>query len=140
MSGGYVLIPADIHGEKIKVRPERAKLQPVKTYYKRRRGFLYECIIQTPPENPWEQVVNYARYLREKYGKKVELTLVVTPNGRFLKFKREDGVPVYVAENGDLFTAKHYAKEHTAQLNATVRFLAESCGYHVKEKKVCAWW
>ena len=128
-----------VAGVKIEVIPGHADLHLVTHYYKRRYNNLFICIIVSYPDNAWVNIVNYAVYLREKYGKNVDLKIVATPKGEFLRFYREDGVPIYISKEGRIYVSKS-SKDKKALINVAVRYLCESCGYRVKEKLLIKNW
>ena len=132
------MLKAKINGYEIPMVPSNAKLTPVNGYYKRRKGLLYYCEIREAPENAWRNVVEYAEYMKERYGKEIKLSIALTRDGRYLRYEREAGVPLYIAEDGFIYTTCTALKK-PAKLNVTVRFLVESCGYKVKEKRICNW-
>jgi len=131
-------VPVKINGHEIPIIPSRAELIPVNGYHKRRRGSLYYCEIRETPDNAWVRIIEYAEYMRERYGKDIKLYVAMTKNGYFLRYEREDGVPLFIAEDGKIYTTKSATKKKD-KLNVTVRFLVESCGYRIKEKRVCKW-
>jgi len=129
---------AKINGHEIPIIPSRADLVPINGYYKRRRGFLYYCEIRETPDNAWLRITEYVEYMRERYGKDIKLYVAITKSRKYLRYERESGVPLFVARDGKIYTTKSAAK-HKDKLNVTVRFLVESCGYRIKEKRVCKW-
>jgi len=137
--GWKMYMDANLNGRKLPVIPLKADLRPVTGYYKRRRGYIIYCTIVEYPSDAWERITEYAEYLRTKYGKNVKLHVAVGTNGKYLRYEREDGVPLYVSEDGQIFAPKSSTKRKD-KLNVTIRFLVESCGYRVKEKKICKWW
>ena len=128
-----------VAGVKLEVIPGNPDLTPITHYYKRRYNNLFICYVKEYPANAWVNIVNYAVYLREKYGKNVDLKIVATRNGEFLRFKREDGVPIYVDKRGRIYVSKS-SKDKKALINVAVRYLCESCGYRVKEKLLIKNW
>ena len=128
-----------VGGVKVEVIPGHADLHLVTHYYKRRYSNLYICLIVGYPDNAWVNIVNYALYLREKYNKRVDLKIVATKNGEFLRYCREDGVPIYVDKRGRIYISKSY-KQFKALVNVAVRYLCESCGYKIKEKILVKNW
>jgi len=135
---GAMSVNANLNGRKLPVIPLKASLRPVTGYYKRRRGYIIYCTIVQPPENAWERIIEYAEYLRAEYNKDVKLHVAVGSNGKYLRYEREDGVPLYIGEDGRIYTCGK-SRRFKSKLNATIRFLCESCGYRVKEKKICEW-
>jgi len=133
-------LKVQIAGVDVPLIPGNAKLTPVRGYYKRRRGNLYFCDIRKPPENVWERAIEYAEYLRGQYGKTVKLAVVAIGNQRYLRWEREDGVPVFISQSGEIYTSARIKRKYPEKLNVTVRFLAESCGYKIAEKKISPWW
>jgi len=131
-------LTAKINDHEIPIVPSKAELIPVNGYYKRRKGYLYYCEIKETPDNAWVKICEYVEYIKERYGKDIKLSVVVTKNGKYLRYERESGVPLFIAEDGKIYTTKS-AMKYKGRLNVTVRFLVESCGYKVKEKRVCKW-
>ena len=128
-----------VGGVKIEVIPGNLDLTPITCYYKRRYNNLFICYVKEYPANAWVNIVNYALYLREKYGKNVDLKIVVTKNGEYLRFKREDGVPVYVDKSGRIYVSRSWLNKK-ALINVAVRYICESCGYKIKEKLLIKNW
>jgi len=129
-----------VGGERIDVKGENVKLRPIKVYYKRNKEKLLECIITRNPENAWGKVVEYAKMLKEKYGKKIELKIVSFNGKKYLKFHRVgEGIPIYIDRTGNFYVAEKY-RNQLALINVGVRYLAESCGYKIKVKTVVRKW
>lgn len=131
-------VPVKINGHEIPIVPSRADLVPINGYHKRRKGFLYYCEIKSVPDNAWLRITEYVEYMRKHYGKDIKLSVAITKSGKYLRYERETGVPLFIAEDGKIYTTKS-AMKNKDKLNVTVRFLVESCGYKVKEKRVCRW-
>ena len=80
-------------------------------------------------------IIRYAQTLKEKYGKRVSLCFVKTRDKLYLRFKREDGIPIYI----DVNTRETYVREadkNLAVVNIAIGFLWSSCGYKFKTKTV----
>lgn len=124
---------------KVEIIPGNPDLTPITHYYKRRYNNLFICFIVRFPENAWINIVNYALYLREKYNKRVDLKIVVTKSGEYLRFYREDGIPIYISKDGRIYVSRSWLNKR-ALINVAVRFLVESCGYKVREKLLIKNW
>ena len=128
-----------IGGLRVEVIPGCVDLHPVTCYYKRRYNNLFICFIVSYPENAWSEIVAYAMYLRDKYNKRVDIKIVATPEGEFLRFKREDGVPIYISKEGRIYVSRSWLNKK-ALINVAVRYICESCGYKVREKLLIKNW
>ena len=124
---------------KVEIIPGNPDLTPITCYYKRRYSNLYVCYVKEYPANAWVNIVNYALYLREKYNKRVDLKIVVTKSGEYLRFYREDGIPIYISKDGRIYVSRSWLNKR-ALINVAVRFLVESCGYRIKEKLLIKNW
>jgi len=131
---GLTGLQANIDGEIISVVSVEPKLKEVTRFYKRKNGRIVECTIKEYPRDAWSKVVNYARLLREKYGKKVDLAVIVTSNGKYLRFEREDGVPIYIREDGRIFVKKRYRISEITVANVGIWYLVDTCGYRITTK------
>jgi len=128
-----------ISNEVIEVKGENLKLHKVNVYYKRNKEKLLQCIIVQNPENAWQKVIEYTKMLRERYGKRVELKIVSFRGRKYLKYHREDGIPIYIDEQGNFYVCEKY-RNQMALINVGVRYLAESCGYKIKVKTAVKRW
>ena len=129
-----------INGEVMEVKGENIRLKPVRVYYKRNKERLLECVIVQNPENAWTKIIEYARMLRERYNKNVELKIVSFNGKKYLKFHRVgEGIPIYIDRTGNFYVAEKY-RNQLALINVGVRYLAESCGYKIKVKTVVRKW
>ena len=128
-----------IGDEILEVKGENLKLHKINVYYKRNKERLLQCIIVQNPENAWTKIIQYARMLKERYGKRVELKIVSFKGKKYLKYHREDGIPIYIDKQGNLYVAEKY-RNQLAKINVAIRFLAESCGYKVKFKTAVRRW
>ena len=124
---------------RIPVQGENVKLYPVKTYYKRNEEKLLQCTIVESPYNAWRKIVEYAKMLMERYNKKVELKIVSSNGKEYLKYHREDGIPIYIDKEGNFYVCKKYRNE-MAKINVGIRFIAETCGYKVKVRTAVNNW
>ena len=128
-----------VNGEIIEVKGENVRLKPIKIYYKRNKERLLQCTIVQNPENPWARVIEYVKMLRERYNKRIELKIVSFNGRKYLKFQREDGVPIYIDRAGNFYVCEKY-RNQLALVNVAIRFLAESCGYKIKVKTAVRKW
>ena len=129
-----------VNGERIDIKGENVKLHKINIYYKRNKDKLLMCIIKQPPENVWAKVVQYARMLKEKYNKNIELKIVSFNGKKYLKFYRKnEGIPIYIDRTGNFYVAEKY-RNQLALINVGVRYLAESCGYKIKVKTAVRKW
>ena len=129
-----------VGGERIDVKGENVKLRQVKVYYKRNKDKLLECIIIRNPEDAWIKIVEYAKMLRERYNKTIELKIVSFNGKKYLKFHRVgEGIPIYIDRAGNFYVAEKY-RNQMAKINVAIRYLAETCGYRIKIKTAVKHW
>jgi len=110
------------------------RLTPVREVIVEHRGHLerryYE---ETPPSI--KPIIEYAVYLTVRYGKRVELSIVRHKNREYLRFKREDGIPIYVdTETRDTYVPKRYAKSDIVPM--ALSFFWYSCGYRQRYRRI----
>ena len=133
-------IKVKVNGHELDLLPETPVLVKRMYYYKRRKNTLFQCDVVSCPPNAWVRAIEYAEYLRNKYGIETSVHMVATKNGRFLKFVRSNGVPIYIAESGELYVTRSATKRTPEKVNVAIRYFAESCGYKVKERKIVDGW
>ena len=114
--------------------PSNAKLVKVNGYYAYSKGRIVRRVITEKPSDP-KVVIEYALVLRMYYKKNVDLKIVDHKLGRFIRFKREDGFPIYVnVKTLDVYV-KHSDLRNPVFAKA-IGFFLNSCGYRVREKTV----
>jgi len=101
-----------IGDEILEVKGENLKLHKINVYYKRNKERLLQCIIVQNPENAWQKVIEYAKMLREKYNKTIELKIVSFNGKKYLKFYRVgEGVPIYIDRAGNFYVCEKFKSD-----------------------------
>ena len=114
--------------------PSNAKLVKVNGYYAYSKGRIVRRVITEKPRD-YKSIIEYALILRTSYGKNVDLKIVDHKLGRFIRFKREDGFPIYVnVKTLDVYV-KHSDLRNPVFAKA-IGFFLNSCGYKTKERTV----
>ena len=114
--------------------PSNANLVKINGYYAYSKGRIVRRVITEKPRD-YKSIIEYALILRTSYGKNVDLKIVDHKLGRFIRFKREDGFPIYVnVKTLDVYV-KHSDLRNPVFAKA-IGFFLNSCGYRVREKTV----
>jgi len=114
--------------------PSNANLVKIDGYYAYSKGRIVRRVITEKPSDP-KVVIEYALVLRTYYKKNVDLKIIDHKMGRFIRFKREDGFPIYV----NVKTLDVYVKRddlRNPMFAKAIGFFLNSCGYRVREKTV----
>ena len=114
--------------------PSNANLVKINGYYAYSKGRIVRRVITEKPSDP-KVVIEYALVLRTYYKKNVDLKIIDHKMGRFIRFKREDGFPIYV----NVKTLDVYVKRddlRNPMFAKAIGFFLNSCGYRVREKTV----
>jgi len=114
--------------------PSNANLVKINGYYAYSKGRIVRRVITEKPRD-YKSIIEYALILRTSYGKNVDLKIVDHKLGRFIRFKREDGFPIYVnVKTLDVYV-KHSDLRNPVFAKA-IGFFLNSCGYKTKERTV----
>ena len=114
--------------------PSNAELVKINGYYAVSKGRLVRRVIVDKPDGI-KPIIQYALTLQREYGKNVDLKLVTHKRGTFLRFKREDGIAIYVhTTTRDVYVRR--ADMRNEVFAKAIGYFLYACGYKLKEKTV----